>query len=402
MRLLTTFFLSLCLFLPSNVVSADFDHGNHNKSLDLLKKTLNQDPSSKEKKNRLVEYYLTMGREKIKRGKYEQALILLEEGGDVAPEKQEFYFLKGLSYFLMKRLYEAEAELVKIDYEEAAGTDALKLLGRVYYDRADLDAALDVWGQALVKNPEDKELQTMIAKVRKELLVEETMSEAYTGRFLLQYDGDRDESMGKRVADILASAYEDIGIDIDHYPERDIVVILYTGKQFKALTGSPDWVGGLYDGKVRVPVGGSNIPQEGLEALLYHEYTHAAIHSLAGGKVPNWLNEGLATYEQSRSHIYHHGYMQKAAGSGKLLKLSELDAAFSSADSNKVRLAYEQSYAFVSYLVDHYGIFKISQVLSRLSHGSAIDKSFSQVYGDNAKDLKSLFADWFKTVNSGG
>ena len=399
MRVLTIFFLSICFVLPRPSAAVDFDPGSHMESLELLKKSLYKDPSSREKKEKLIEYYLVMGREKIKKGKYEEALVLLEEGEGIAPEEQAFCFLKGLSYFLMKRLYEAESELMKIAYDEAATADPLKLLGRVYYDRADLDAALDVWEEALLKTPEDEELKTMMAKVRKESAVESSMAEAYTGRFLLQYDGDRDEAMGQKVADILASAYEDVGIDIGHYPESDIVVILYTNRQFKEITDSPDWVGGIYDGKVRVPVGGGNISQEGLEALLYHEYTHAAIHSLAGSRVPGWLNEGLATYEQSRFHQYHQGVMQKAVEGGTLLKLPDMDAAFSSDDSDKVRLAYEQSYAFVIYLIDNYGIFKISQVLSSLPRVRAVDELFSQVYGDNGKDLNGLFRDWLKTVN---
>jgi len=399
MRELTTFFLFLCFVLPA-VSFADFDPGSHRESIEALKKSLYQDPSSREKKEKLVEFYLVMGRENINSGKYEEALLYLEEGGNLAPEEGAFYFLKGLSYFLMKRLYEAESELLKIAYDDAVTADPLKLLGRVYYNRADLDAALDAWKQALAKSPEDKELQAMIAKAAKESAVEGSMVEAYTGRFLLQYDGNRDEIMGQKVADILSSAYEDVGLDIGHYPERDIVVILYTGRQFKELTGSPDWVGGLYDGKVRVPVGGGNISQEALEALIYHEYTHAAIHSLAGGRVPNWLNEGLATHEQSRSHRYHQGVMQRAAEDGKLLNLPDMDAAFSSSDPGRVRLAYEQSYAFVSYLIDNYGLFRIGQVLKSLARGSDVDMSFSHVYGDNGKELRSLFGDWLKAVNT--
>jgi len=143
-RALTSFFLFLYFVLPAISAAADFDHGNHSESLESLKKSLYQDPSSKEKKNKLAVYYLVMGREKVKKGKYEEALVLLEEGGNLAPEEWEFYFLKGLSYFLMKRLYEAESELIKIAYDEAATADPLKLLGRVYYDRADLDAALEL------------------------------------------------------------------------------------------------------------------------------------------------------------------------------------------------------------------------------------------------------------------
>jgi hypothetical protein len=78
MRTLTTFFLAFYFVLPITSDATDFDPRSHRDSVELLKKSLYQDPSSKEKKKKLVEYYLVMGREKIKRGKYEEALALLE------------------------------------------------------------------------------------------------------------------------------------------------------------------------------------------------------------------------------------------------------------------------------------------------------------------------------------
>lgn len=398
MRLLSATFVLFFLMSFISDIAGAFDPGSHQQSLDMLKQSLQQTPSSKENKLKLINYYLVMGREKIKRGKYEEALSVLEEGHSYDPDGGEFYFLKGLSYYLMKRLYEAESELMNIVYDDDATVDSLKLLGRVYYDRADLEAALGVWNRAIAIAPDDEELQAIIAKATKETAVESSMSESYTGRFLLQYDGERDEAMGQKVSAILESAYEDVGIDLGHYPERDILVILYTGKQFKSLTDAPDWVGGIYDGKLRIPAGGGIVSDEALEALLYHEYTHAAVHSLAGGRVPAWLNEGLATYEQSRFHKYHQGFLEKAAENNNLMELTDIDEAFSSNDTERVRLAYEQSYSFVNYLIVNYGMFRIKQVFGGLQSTGSVNASFRKVYGDHGKTLDTLFRDWQKTL----
>ncbi len=96
MRVLTIFFLSLCLVLPLNAAAADFDPGSHRESLGLLKKSQHQDPSSKEKKAKLVEYYLVMGREKIKRGKYEEAIVLHGQSSCISQRIPQTFCLKPL------------------------------------------------------------------------------------------------------------------------------------------------------------------------------------------------------------------------------------------------------------------------------------------------------------------
>ena len=58
--------------------------------------------------------------------------------------------------------------------------------------------------------------------------------------------------------------------------------------------GRPGWSGGLFDGRIRLPIRGGLADRREFERVLTHEYVHALVHSVAAGGVPAWLNEGLA------------------------------------------------------------------------------------------------------------
>ena len=70
--------------------------------------------------------------------------------------------------------------------------------------------------------------------------------------------------------------------------------MLYPDETFREVTGSPHWSGGIYDGRIKLPIGGLARGSERLARTVRHEYAHAAIVTLSKGKAPVWLNEGLA------------------------------------------------------------------------------------------------------------
>ena len=75
-----------------------------------------------------------------------------------------------------------------------------------------------------------------------------------------------------------------------------MTIVLYEGVQFHDVTRVHGWVTGLYDGKIRLPLGSGLPSGAALEQLVVHEYAHAAIHELSRGRTPRWLQEGLAQY----------------------------------------------------------------------------------------------------------
>ena len=393
------------LFLPSLLFADDvsskekFDAKVHEKKLEEYKQYLQSAPPSKEKEKRLANYYLTLGKKRLNQERYDEALMAFEEGETHGPEEWQFSYNRAIVYFLQKKYSESETALVSLDDDGAEQPAVLILLGRIYYEMSDLASAIDCWKRALFLSPEDQKVKTLLSKAQKDFSVEKNMDKAYSGRFVIQYDGERDEKIGQMVLDILESAYTDVGLDLNYYPHHEIIVILYMEKDFKYVTGSPDWAGGLYDGKIRVPVGGLEGALPELKALLYHEYAHVVISSITRGHGPAWLNEGLAVYEEKmvRQHTDH--ILKGMAMRGKLIPLNNMEKSFASLNSKKAPLAYEESFSFVKYLIENYGLDKINEVLRKLAREESITDIIGSVYGDYDRDLDSLHEDWKRTLN---
>ncbi len=171
-------------------------------------------------------------------------------------------------------------------------------------------------------------------------------------------------------------------------------MILYTREQFQGLTDSPGWATGLYDGKIRLSIGGLTQIDAPVKALLAHEFMHVAVHELAGKHVPVWLNEGLAEiaarqWEDPSSAIAVPDLENQA-----LFPLTELNGSFRDIDAHKIHLAYAQSADFVAYLIARFGWYPFSELLPLFKSGLSAAQAFDKVYGDYAVSLASLEADW--------
>jgi hypothetical protein len=157
---------------------------------------------------------------------------------------------------------------------------------------------------------------------------------------------------------------------LSFYPDREIAVILYSDKQFREVTDAPGWSGGIYDGKIRIPIGGIEQETPALRRLLFHEYTHAAVRALTP-HVPTWLNEGLAQHFEGR--VLTEGQRQmlrKAQQSGSLPPLSALERSFMALGDQQAGYAYLVSLSAVQYQIDQFGMYRVRMVLDELAAGS--------------------------------
>ena len=358
-------FLTASFSLTGRIVHAEV-LSSHEKILESYRESLQSTPASEKKSEAMGQYYLSLGVERINLKKYDMALEAFEEGDIYITRKRDLAFYRGLAYFLLKSYYEAESELMNIAYEGDGDFEALNLLGRIHYDRGDMDLAIESWALALSLKPGDHELEEMLAKARKESLVEEDKELAYSGRFLLLYDDKEDEDVGRAVLDILADAYSDVGSDLNYYPVEDISVIIYTKKEFDKVTSLPDWAGAVYDGKIRVPLGGLDLSSDRLKSVLYHEYTHAVIQSMTKGGCPKWLNEGLAVYEESRFVPFMSHADTELAKTHKISSFEDLNSLFSSPDGKEAIFAYDKSYQIVKRIIDDCGIYALADMLQAL------------------------------------
>src|SRR5437879_11319383 len=148
----------------------------------------------------------------------------------------------------------------------------------------------------------DPYTERLLHKAERELKVEEESRRKESRHFTLHYAGDKtSQQLMKKLLSTIENQYQDLGRQLSYEPAENIIVILYTQREFVDITEAPSWAGALNDGKLRIPIGGVTAMNPELQRVLKHELTHSFIASLAGGRCPVWLNEGVAQLMEAPS-----------------------------------------------------------------------------------------------------
>jgi len=348
----------------------------------------------------LAECYLGLGLQQLRTGLAEEAVTTFEAGRDYAGDDPRFPLYRGAAFYHLGRYAEAEISL-----GEARALDEspplLRILGQVYYASGRLEEAIEVWRQALEGGEWDAELAALVDRTREELKVEQTMHNEFGGNFVISYDGRAYPELGEEVLEVLEAAYNDVGRQLDFYPEVQVPVLLYTQRDFLELTGSPDWSGGLYDGKIRIPVGGVVGMSDRLRAVLYHEYVHVVVRYLAAGRCPDWLNEGLAEMAGREHYAPSLRRLRRALEREELLSFEQLESSFSGLPRDQIELAYQQSYSLVRYMIDQFHWYKMAELLRALGAGQSLGAAIDQVLGEYAVDYAGLQDAWRHDLHKG-
>src|SRR5262249_3163255 len=116
--------------------------------------------------------------------------------------------------------------------------------------------------------------------------------------FRATFADDEDRSTVNVVLDAMEEAYDIVGAKFDYYPEGRAPVVLYTQQDFHTITRTPDWAGGVFDGRIKIPVRGLTRSDPNLPRTARHEYAHSVVGRLSAGRCPVWLNEGLAVWAE--------------------------------------------------------------------------------------------------------
>ncbi len=345
------------------------------------------DPFDDEFKRLLGFAYDGKGWELSGREKFDSAIECFKKARLVEPKKEMATYL-GLGYALFRLKNSDDAlyylnEAVNIDPN---GEQPHELLGQINYDRGKLREAIREWELALEIKPDNNDVKASIARAKKELGVEGSFTKRETYYFNVRYEGEEKRELGDEVLNILYSASTNVGGDLGYYLKEPVNVILYTRKQFVDVTDAPSWSGGIFDGNIRIPVGG-HIDNTALSAVLHHEFTHAVLHTIAGNKLPTWLDEGIAQYEER--------WAREPEGDvrgGDFIPLSSLSGSFMGiGDPGKVRQAYAESLSAVRFYVDRYGMYSLSNLVKLLGEGRGLSDAMVEAAGISLADFESLW-----------
>jgi len=338
--------------------------------------------------------YLGLGYQSLSANKFAEARENFIEGRRYNEADTRLW--QGEAMTLYRQGQYAEAVML---LEQASGTVSPSAglylqLGQTYYADGRMQQAID----ALMTARElggGEDVDNLLEKVTREWQVERKMEHEVGGHFLLSFvDGPHTADLADAIVETLEDAYTELGSDLAFYPDVSIPVLLYSQQEFSILTRSPDWAGGLYDGKIRLPLGGLKHMSEPLAAVLYHEYAHVLVHFMANRNVPSWLNEGLAEMAGFRVNPQSLVHLQEAIASGRLIDWGALQGSFAKLSEQDVRLAYEQSFSLVRFMIENYGWHKIADLLEDLGRKQEWQAAIAEVYQDYGLDWPAINREW--------
>ena len=132
----------------------------------------------------------------------------------------------------------------------------------------------------------DKKAASLIREMA-ELGIERSM------HFRVEFEGNLSKRDVMEALAVLEVAYDSLCRLFDFHPENKMHLVLYESPQYQGVGPRPEWVGAVYDGKLRIPVNVMEY-QEVYRPMFFHELTHAFVRAMTRRPVPLWINEGIA------------------------------------------------------------------------------------------------------------
>jgi len=368
--------------------------GEYEKGIEQLLKAYQLFPLNLTLKRNLAEAYAAYGHQHFKQKRYEQADENFIKAEELYPEEVKYSLLRGISNYQLKRYDVARYELERAKSLKEDSAEVLYYLGLVQFDSDHRLEAIELLEQALKLSPGRSEIIELLKKSRKENNVEGKMDRGHSSRFDLTYDPGVDTAFALAILDVLESAANLVGAELGLFPEARVPVGIYKRADYKTVTDSPDWSGGFYDGKIRLPFGALNEVTPQIRSVLYHEYAHVVVFEMTRGNCPLWLNEGIAEIFGRMQYTRSMPELVRAVRTGKLTDFRKLEAGFSELSTSAAALAYEQSYALVTYMVATYGWHRVRLILAGLGKGISFDEAVTAALKDYNLNYDSLVNEW--------
>jgi len=309
------------------------------------------------------------------------------------------HFGLGFLHFVRLEDEDARKELTEAARLDPSYSQTQKLLALMDYRQGDSASALQKIRKACELDPEDAEAKALSARWTLERGYTEKFVEKSVRGFLLRVDPRLPSGQVKRVVRLLKRARKEIASVFGLKEDRRIAVVLFAEERFHQATGSFHWVGGVFDGQIKLPVKvgkGDSKDRDELGAAVRHEMVHVAVREVCP-ECPNWLNEGIAQYFEGEvdslamRRLLREGAARKISFRKVPARLWEVD------DEALARWTYLQGLGFVRFLARRFHPFRLRLCLEAITREQSVAKAFETTYGARLEVLESL---WWEEVEA--
>ena len=260
---------------------------------------------------------------------------------------------------------------------------AYEILGEVYYSWNRLEDAVLAWEHFRQLGGDNPITLKRLARARQELSLASGQRFLEGEGFSLFWDPAIGAEEVRRISDRLAQSYREQSDFFGMRLPTSQIVILYAGRAYFSLVSVPDWVSGLFDGKIRVSID----PDQGLSPELVAVLSH--------DRAPGWLHEGLAQWWEGRRLMrseIHEAFRGRSPHT-----LAELNGNLARrADRAAARTNYVEALGLVEYLVELHGSGSVACFTRDFGEGKNLAEALRLEFGLTPDELFQRWKEWAK------
>jgi tetratricopeptide (TPR) repeat protein len=355
-----------------------------------LRSAVALDPVATILKNNLQAVLVTWSVALLEADDLSYALDRIEEADALGDQIDAVYTL-GVIHLRRSDLGAARAALERaLDIAPHDGR-VLVALAELYHQLDERPESLAMLQRARESGVRSSELDRRIDQLAREVDAEWDFVEHTSAHFRISFAGDEDATAVQTVLHAMEDAYDAVGAKLNHYLDERVAVVLYTEKDFHEITRTPDWAGGAFDGRIKLPVRGLDAEDAAqLARVTRHELAHALVHELTAGRCPVWLNEGIAVWAEEWRDGERLDWAETALSQQRPFRFAQLAGTFTSLSAGDAELAYAQSYLAVRALVERYGTQGLIDLLKAL-RTQPLAEAFATALRDNLALFEQRF-----------
>jgi tetratricopeptide (TPR) repeat protein len=332
----------------------------------------------------------------LEKGQTGRAIALLEDAYGLDSENGLALAELTLAYVRAENLDFARFYLHLAEQQSPRSPPGIyAVLGEIYYSLNRLDDAIIAWEQYQRLGGADSRALERLARTLQEISLTSGQQMLYGQNFVLHFDSGVPKSVVEHAAEALEEDYREQSRFFHTELSGPQVVILYGGRAYFSLASVPDWVSGVYDGKIRVALDsyGGWVPQ--LRGVLAHELAHALIRRASRDRAPGWLHEGLAKWWEGERLTLQE--MRGAFSRRPPYSLAEMESNLSrKADRAAARGNYVQALGLVQYLIQRSGAGSLACMVAELGEGLTLAAALRQETGLSPEMLLSEWKKWIR------
>jgi len=199
------------------------------------------------------------------------------------------------------------------------------------------------------------------------------------------YDGS--ESFARGIADAGNRGIDRLGETFDVVASEPVRLVIYGDERAfnRALPpNSAEWIGGQAHPGWNLIVAEID-PDSGADSeirrMVPHEISHLILHQATANPFntpPNWLDEGLAVYNQETPDPRFQETLDDAVDDGRLIPVRALNSSFPT-DPDQAILSYAESASIVAFIADDLGEDKLAALVAvfrdEVSYAEAVERA---------------------------